>query len=228
MQITLYQPSDFHTHLRGYNGDPSDEAAQKPNAILQAVCALQSPFAQVLAMPNLVPNHIQTAPEVDAYRALLEEYLPEGTTPLMTISLKPTTSQDTIRECRGKIAAVKYYPGGVTTNSGASTGDINPDDLGTRLLFNVMAENRIILSLHPETTITRDIYGTITKGFVHRAEREFRSLAERIAENHPNLRIVIEHISTREMADLVASLKYPNLYGTVTPQHLLCTAHDKE
>ena len=91
-----------------------------------------------------------------------------------------------------------------------------------------MAENGIILSLHPETTITRDIYGTITKGFVHRAEREFRSLAERIAENHPNLRIVIEHISTREMADLVASLKYPNLYGTVTPQHLLCTAHDKE
>jgi dihydroorotase len=91
-----------------------------------------------------------------------------------------------------------------------------------------MAEYGIVLSLHPETTVTRDIYGNITKGFVHRAEREFRSLAERIAINHPKLQIVIEHISTKEMAELVLSEKYPNIFGTVTPQHLLCTAHDKE
>lgn len=86
----------------------------------------------------------------------------------------------------------------------------------------------IVLSLHPETTVFRDEHGMITKGFVHRAEREFRSLAERIAERYPALTIVIEHISTREMAELVASEKYPNLYGSVTPQHLLLTAHDKE
>ncbi len=91
-----------------------------------------------------------------------------------------------------------------------------------------MIECGIVLSLHPETTVSRDEHGMITKGFVHRAEREFRSLAERIAVNHPALTIVIEHISTREMAELVASEKYPNLYGTVTPQHLLLTAHDKE
>ena len=76
MRITLHSPSDFHTHLRGYNGDPTDALAEKPNAIFQAVSALQSPFAQVLAMPNLVPNHIQTADEVDAYRIELERYLP--------------------------------------------------------------------------------------------------------------------------------------------------------
>jgi dihydroorotase len=46
--------------------------------------------------------------------------------------------------------------------------------------------------------------------------------------NHPKLQIVIEHISTKDMAELVMSEKYPNLYGTVTPQHLLLTAHDKE
>jgi dihydroorotase len=91
-----------------------------------------------------------------------------------------------------------------------------------------MAECGIVLSLHPETTVSRDSFGQITKGFVHRAEREFRSLAERIAANHRDLDIVIEHISTRDMADLVMSEKYPNLYGTVTPQHLLCTAHEKE
>jgi dihydroorotase len=91
-----------------------------------------------------------------------------------------------------------------------------------------MIDCGIVLSLHPETTVTRDSHGQITKGFVHRAEREFRTLAERIAEKYPNLTIVIEHISTREMAELIASEKYPNLYGSVTPQHLLLTAHDKE
>lgn len=45
---------------------------------------------------------------------------------------------------------------------------------------------------------------------------------------YPNLSIVIEHISTREMAELVGSGKYPNLWGSVTPQHLLLTAHNKE
>ena len=91
-----------------------------------------------------------------------------------------------------------------------------------------MAQYGIILSLHPETTVTRDQHGNVTKGFVHRAEREFRSLAEQIASNHPSLQIVIEHISTVEMADLIAGGKYPNLWGSVTPQHLLLTAHEKE
>jgi dihydroorotase len=123
---------------------------------------------------------------------------------------------------------VKYYPGGVTTNSGGSTGDIDPDDEKTGKVFEAMIECGIALSLHPETTVTKDRFGTITKGFVHRAEREFRTLAERIAAKYPRLIVIIEHISTREMAELVASEKYLNLYGTVTPQHLLLTAHDKE
>ena len=228
MYITLRSPADFHTHLRGYNWDLSLDAALKPTAILRAVCALQFPFSQVLAMPNLVPNHIQTAEEVDAYRSQLEAYLPEWVNPIMTISLKPTTTPEIIRGCRGKIGAVKYYPGGVTTNSWGSTGDIDPDDAHTAKVFEAMILCGIVLSLHPETTVFRDEHGMITKGFVHRAEREFRSLAERIAERYPALTIVIEHISTREMAELVASEKYPNLYGSVTPQHLLLTAHDKE
>ena len=91
-----------------------------------------------------------------------------------------------------------------------------------------MIECGIVLSLHPETTVTRNSFGQIIKGFVHRAEREFCSLAERITKKFPSLTVIIEHISTREMAELVASEKYPNLYGTITPQHLLCTAHDKE
>lgn len=179
-------------------------------------------------MPNLLPRHIETAGDVDAYRSQLERFLPAWVTPIMTISLKPTTTPEHIYACRGKIGAVKYYPGGVTTNSWGASGDIDPDDENTQKIFEAMIECGIVLSLHPETTVTKDGFGQITKGFVHRAEREFATLAERIAERYPSLAIVIEHISTREMAELVASEKYPNLYGTVTPQHLLLTAHDKE
>lgn len=226
--ITLRSPSDFHTHLRGWNGDPTDPKALRPEAILEAVSLLQSPYAQVLVMPNLLPTHIVNANQVDAYRAKLEKYLPKWVEPLMTISLKPETTPEIIRECQWKIVAVKYYPGGVTTNSWGATGDIDPDDENTGKVFEAMIECGIVLSLHPETTVTRDIHGQITKWFVHRAEREFRTLAERIAEKYPKLQIVIEHISTRDMAELIASEKYPNLWGTITPQHLLCTAHDKE
>ena len=91
-----------------------------------------------------------------------------------------------------------------------------------------MIECGMVLSLHPETTVTKDSFWHITKWFVHRAEREFRMLAERIAQRFPALKIVIEHISTREMAELVESEQYENIYGSVTPQHLLLTAHDKE
>ena len=123
---------------------------------------------------------------------------------------------------------MKYYPGGVTTNSGGASGDIDPDDEATGQVFEAMIECGTILSLHPETKVSRDAFGNITKGFVHRAEREFMSLAERIARKYPELQIVIEHISTREMAELVGSERYPHLYGSITPHHLLLTAHDKE
>lgn len=228
MRVTLRSPSDFHTHLRGYNWPDSDEAGTVPDAILEAVCALQSPFAQVLAMPNLLPRHIETSEDVDAYATKLTKHLPHGTKPLLTLSLKPTTTPEIIRACRGKIKAVKYYPWGVTTNSGASTGDIDPDDEYTRKIFETMIECGIVLSLHPETTVRKNEYWEITQGFVHRAEREFVSLAERIASRYPELSVVVEHMSTREMVRLVESEKYPHLYGTITPQHLLLTAHDKE
>lgn len=228
MKITLHDPSDFHTHLRGWNGDPHDPKSLRPEAILRSVCALQWTYTSILAMPNLSPNHITNSEEVKIYREKLIRYLPPWTTPLMTISLKAETTPEMIRSCRDMIKAVKYYPWGVTTNSGASTGDIDPDDPKTREVFETMTECDTVLSLHPETTLSRDSFWHITKGFVHRAEREFRSLAERIAMNHPQLQIVIEHISTREMAELVGSGKYPNLWGSVTPQHLLCTAHEKE
>jgi dihydroorotase len=183
-------------------------------------------------MPNLLPSHIRNAEEVLAYRNSLNQDIPETdyVEKILTISLKPETTPETIAECAKipEFKAVKYYPGGVTTNSGGSTGDIDPDNTQVKAVFEKMAELGIILSLHPETTEKKNIFGHITGGFVHNAEREFITIAERIAHNHSHLKIVIEHISTAEMAKLVGSGKYPNIYGSVTPQHLIYTAHDKE
>jgi dihydroorotase len=103
MNIILRSPADFHTHLRGWNGDPADPKGMRPDAILRAVSPLQQYFSRVLVMPNLLPKHIETATEVDAYKKKLEMYLPEGTDLIMTISLKPTTTREIISACYQKI-----------------------------------------------------------------------------------------------------------------------------
>ena len=227
--IVLKNPCDFHVHLRGAFTEAGYEVHKKAMQILDAVLPLQVPFAQVLAMPNIQPNHVKNYRGVIGYMMMLETGLQNvGTHPLLTISLKSDTTPEVIDQCARWIKAVKYYPGGVTTGSGDTSPDIDPNDPEMKEIFDTMAKNHIVLSLHPETTKQEDEFGHITKGFVGSAEREFRSIAEQIAINHPDLRIVIEHISTKEMANLVASGKYPNVYGTVTPQHLLFTAHDKE
>lgn len=51
-------------------------------------------------MPNLLPRHLETADDVDGYRARLDVLLPEGTNPIMTISLKPTTTPEIVRACK--------------------------------------------------------------------------------------------------------------------------------
>lgn len=163
--ITLINPSDYHTHLRGFLGEPTDPQSARPDAIFRSVCALQEPFAQVLAMPNVLPNHIQNSEDVAKYKQMLTEAIPEehAVRPLLTISLKPETTAETIRQCAGKIAAVKYYPGGVTTNSGGASGDLDPTDPRIAEIFREIATQGIVLSLHPETTVSHDANGRIVK-----------------------------------------------------------------
>jgi len=163
--ITFINPSDYHTHLRGFLGDATDPQSVRPSAIFRAVCALQEPFAQVLAMPNVLPNHIQDVEGVERYGKMLTEAIPSehAVHPLLTISLKQETTARTIRQCVGKIAAVKYYPGGVTTNSGSASGDLDPTDPRITDIFREMATQGIVLSLHPETTVSHDANGRIVK-----------------------------------------------------------------
>lgn len=108
-QLTLRNPCDFHTHLRGWNGAP-DAQSLGTEAIMQTACSLEKFFSAVLVMPNLIPTHITNIEQVRHYRKTLQRYLPSDTLPLMTISLKPETTPETIRACAGEIVAVKYYP----------------------------------------------------------------------------------------------------------------------
>lgn len=226
-KLILTNPQDFHTHLRWHLSGQSDLA----NEILRQVTQYQFQFSRIMAMPNVMPNHIKNIEDVLHYRWLLSQAMPidkNYTETIFTISLKPDTTVKTLKKLKWLIWAVKYYPGWVTTWSWDVSWDIDINNPQTYEVLKYMEDEWIPLSLHPETTHATDKYWHTTKWFVHTAEKEFNSIIKQIAITFPNLVIVAEHISTKALADLVGSRIYKNLYGTITPQHLLLTAHDKE
>lgn len=224
--VKIYNPRDEHLHVR-WDIENSDSVA---NRILNMVVPLNKNFSRILVMPNVMPNHIQTLDDVKKYMTLVESAMLENqnTEVSYTISLKPETTAETIRSCAWFIRWVKYYPGWVTTNSWWVSWDLDISNPRTKEVLEAMQEEGIVLNLHPETTLEKNEYWKITKWFVHDAEREFKWIIEQIAEAYPNLKVIVEHISTKENADLLLSWKYSNVYWTITPQHLMLTAHDKE
>lgn len=106
---------------------------------------------------------------------------------------------------------MKLYPFGVTTNSQTGVSSIDVEIL--RPTLESMSKLGIPLCVHGET-----------KGFVMDREKEFLPIYESLAINFPNLKIIMEHISTKEAIALLD--KYDNLYATVTIHHLLLTLDD--
>ncbi len=234
-QVTVKNPQDPHLHWRGYlenHFEDWDEQKQADtNAMMNLVLPMNKNFSRILAMPNTIPQHIQTKEDLDMYKQMVEKAMPLDkyfTETMFVVSLTDQITAKSINELKGHIKGVKYYPWGVTTNSGGSSADIDINKPQTREVLEAMQDNNIVLNLHPETTLQKDHNGAIEKGFVHDAEREFSDIVVEIAEQFPKLKIVIEHISTFDMVEIIESWKYPNVYGSVTPQHLMLTAHDKE
>ena len=163
-------------------------------------------------MPNLKPPVTTVAAAAD-YRARILAALPAGTrfTPLMTLYLTDNTTPAEIARAKasGFVHAVKYYPAGATTNS----------DSGVTALDRVypalaaMERAGLVLSLH----------GEVTDAAVDMFDRErvfVDTLLARIVRDFPGLRVVLEHITTREAAAFVREA--PTAIGaTITPQHLL-------
>lgn len=203
-QITLTTPDDWHLHFR--DGDMLNET----------VPATARLFKRAIVMPNLVPP-VTTAAMAVAYRDRILAARPKDShfEPLMTLFLTNNTSaQDIIDAKAAGIVAGKLYPAGATTNSDAAVKAL--DELFP--IFEVMAEQGMLLLVHGEVTESHiDIFDR-EKIFIDR-------YLSRIVKTIPQLKVVFEHITTKEAAEFVAEAS-ANVAATITPQHLLLNRND--
>jgi len=171
-------------------------------------------FARAIVMPNLKPP-VTTVAAAAAYRdrILAARLAPQHAdfTPLMTLYLTDSTSPDEVKRAKesGFVHAFKYYPAGATTNADAGVSKL---ERAYAALAEMESED-FVLCVHGEVTDADvDVFDR---------ERVFvdRELAQ-IVSDFPGLRVVVEHITTREAAQFVAGAG-PNVAATITPQHLL-------
>jgi len=168
-------------------------------------------FSGAVIMPNLVPP-VSSKADVIAYKARIMEAIGETPfTPYMTLFFKPEYDRDFLESLRNEITAIKLYPAGITTNSEGGVSGFDVEEL--RPALEAMADLGIPLCVHGETN-----------GFVMDREAEFVSIYEKLAAAFPTLKIIMEHITTKE--SVAALNRFDNLYATITVHHLLMTLDD--
>lgn len=198
--LTLTRPDDWHLHLRD-------------GAMLKAVLPETArDFGRAIIMPNLVPP-VVTGAQAAAYRDRILAALPEGMdfAPLMTLYLTEETDPNDVAAAyaSGLIKAVKLYPAGATTNS--SSGVSNFDKV--RATLDKMAEIGLPLCVHGEVTDAEiDIFDREAI-FIDR-------VLDPIRQATPGLKVVMEHITTRDGVDYVKS-NARDLGATITTHHLI-------
>lgn len=197
--LTLLRPDDWHIHLR--DGD----------ALATTVAHAANSFARAIVMPNLVPP-VTNAEQAISYRARISHQIPDHTvfTPLMVIYLTDNTQPETIIAAKAAgVVACKLYPAGATTNSDSGVTDI------ARIYpaLEEMQRQGVLLLLHGEVTDSDiDIFDREAV-FIH------RTLSKLVAD-FPDLKIVLEHITTAQAAEFVAQAP-ANVAATITAHHLL-------
>ncbi len=197
--LSLTRPDDWHLHLR--DGDAL--RAVLPHTARQ--------FARAIVMPNLKPPITTTALALDYKRRILEA-LPEGADfePLMTLYLTDRTPPDEMRRARAAgIVALKLYPAGATTNSDAGVTGIRK----TYATLEAMQREGLLLLVHGEVTDPDIDLFDREAVFIERVLQPLR-------RDFPGLKIVFEHITTREAAQYVAAGD-DRLAATLTAHHLL-------
>ena len=197
--LTLTRPDDWHVHLR--DGDAL--AAVVPHTAAQ--------FARAIVMPNLKPPVTRTEQAL-AYRDRILAALPEGSDfqPLMTLYLTDQTPADEIAKAHAAgVVAVKLYPAGATTNSNAGVTDLRH----TRAALEAMQRAGMPLLVH----------GEVTDPQIDLFDREAVFIDKHLVplrKDFPELKIVFEHITTREAAQYVAQAGR-HTAATITAHHLL-------
>ncbi|WP_349343428.1 dihydroorotase [Marinobacter sp. MMG032] len=198
-KLTLTRPDDWHLHVR--DGD----------ILSDVVPATAACFGRAIIMPNLVPP-VTTAADAAAYRErILAAAKGTAFEPLMTLYLTESMTPETIREAKAAgVVAAKLYPAGATTNSDSGVKDIR----NIYPVLEAMADCGMLLLVHGEVTDADiDIFDR-EKVFLERV------LAPTL-EAFPNLKVVLEHITTADSAEFVQQHTGDNLAATLTPQHLM-------
>ncbi len=208
--LTIRKPDDWHVHLRD-------------GAMLEAVLPFTARvFGRAIVMPNLFPNPIVTTEDAVAYRKQIMEKsgaFPDFT-PLMTYYMTEATSpEDIARGFKEGVAhAVKVYPANATTNSALGVTDI-------RNVYPVLAKMQSIgmpVLLHGETVL-KDGKEIDTKD---REKTFLDTTLPELLKDFPELKIVLEHATTKDAVDFVTETNSPRLGSTVTLHHLASDTED--
>ena len=201
--IEITRPDDWHLHIR--DGE----------VLTDLLKHTASQFERAIIMPNLKPP-VTTAEMAAAYKKRILAALPVGSsfTPLMVLYLTDNTSADEVKKAHQEgVVGFKLYPAGATTNSDAGVTDIKKC---TKALEAMEACGMPLL-----------LHGEVTHADVDVFDREavfIDQVLEPLRQRHPGLKIIFEHITTRQAAQYVESAdaqRFGAIAATITPQHLL-------
>lgn len=197
--ITMTRPDDWHVHLR--DGD----------VLQDTVRDISRYMGRAIIMPNLVPPVTDTEAAL-SYRERILAQGPQGNfSPLMVIYLTDNTSAEEIRKAKasGHVYAAKLYPAGATTNS----------DSGVTSVDNI----RPALQAMQDIGIPLLVHGEVTDHDIDIFDREtvfLETVLASIVEQYPDLKVVLEHITTADAVEFVANAG-PNVGATITAHHLM-------
>lgn len=197
--LTITRPDDWHLHVR--DGE----------ALRTVVPHTAAQFGRAIIMPNLKPP-VTTAEQALAYRERILAAVPEGVAfePLMTLYLTDNIpAEEIVRAKAAGVVALKLYPAGATTNSDAGVTDMRK----TYATLEAMQRAGLLLLVH----------GEVTGSEVDLFDREAAFIDQQLIplrRDFPELKIVFEHITTREAAQYVTETDR-FVGATITPQHLL-------
>ena len=199
-EFIIRKPDDWHLHLR--DGE----------MLASVIKHSAANFERAIIMPNLVPP-VVTTDDAIAYKERINQVIPPGMSfqPLMTLYLTEATKTSDIKQGvdLGVVTALKLYPAGATTNS----------ENGVKEFGNVYS----ILEFMSEVDIPLLVHGEVTDPEIDIFDREavfIERVLDPLRKRIPELRIVMEHITTKDAVDYVIQ-GGPNIAATVTTHHLI-------
>ena len=198
-KLTITRPDDWHVHLR--DGEVLKDTVRDTSRYM----------GRAIIMPNLVPPVMDTEAALSYRDRILAAQPKASFTPLMVIYLTDNTTAEEIKKAKasGHVYAAKLYPAGATTNS--DSGVTNADNIKAAL--QAMQEVNMPLLVHGEVT-THDV------DIFDREEVFLKEVLAPIVADYPNLKIVLEHITTANAVEFVNQAS-DNVAATITAHHLM-------